>query len=88
MKQKEKGFTQTEPENQNSKIKKLMLWKPIDLFKTKFVLFAHEDLGGGEGGQVDKYFFSTNIRGKEETPFGTQFKKKIFFIIQSKIGEK
>ena len=32
--------------------------------------------GGGEGGG-DKYFFPTNIREKEETPFGTQLKKKI-----------
>ena len=36
---------------------------------------------------MDKYFFSTNIRGKEETPFGTQFKKKKFLSFSPRLGK-
>ena len=42
---------------------------------------------GGGGGGGDKYFFPTNIREKEETPFGPQFKKKNYFINSPRLGK-
>ena len=56
-----------------------MLWKPIDLFKPKFVLFAHEDFWGGEGDGWISTFFLQILEGKRKHHLELSLKKKNFY---------